>query len=78
MSHEPANPAKPGQSTATNSAYGVGPRNKMAVDVPRLVCPEPACRGNIVATLRSSDASYASRKPHKTDNLDAGGRTLRP
>ncbi len=31
-----------------------------------------------LAQVISSDASDASAKPHKTDDLDAGGRILRP
>jgi hypothetical protein len=50
----------------------------MAVDGLRFVRPEPACRGNIVATVISSDASYASAKPDKTDDLDADGRIWTP
>jgi hypothetical protein len=37
-----------------------------------------ARRGNTVATLAPPDASDASAKPHKMDDLHAGGRILPP
>jgi hypothetical protein len=39
---------------------------------------QPAPRDPSLAHVSLSDASHASRKPHKTDDLDASGRILRP